>query len=270
MEAAFTGGAQVGRCRLELRLAQVEAAWESHVAGELRLTGGDDEQVINRLEVVLTNPPDGAVVGPESPFYMDAARFETVTVPARRELVLPFSLRMGWGVGFTAVIHLRVTAQFGFLGLTQVVTAIRPLPPPDFTLIAEAAGVEARLAVGAWGCIGSGDGASVTFKVGDAMRDVFDGLSLRLFRSAGIVYGELCIDPQEHNLRDRLRAAAGLGVATVDLRLRAGDREGARAFFREHLRPYVNAVRHLPIPADRFRESDGQLPLPSDPPEHRE
>ncbi|MGV3720545.1 MAG: hypothetical protein ACO1SX_06505 [Actinomycetota bacterium] len=248
---------------MELFVAAGEAAWESHVTGELRLNGGPDEQIINDLEVVLDNPTDGPPGGLESTFYMDSARFGRMIVSPGEALVFPFSLRMGWGVGFAIPVILRAVAQFGRLGYSQVVTTIHALPPPCFAQIAEIAAEEAHLSVDKWASIDSGDGARVTFEVGEAMREVFDGLCLRLYRGSGTVYGRMHIDGRDHNLRDRMRSAAGLGVATVELRLPIGDVDTARKFFHETLRPYVNAVRQLPIPAGGSGDASEQLPRPS-------
>jgi hypothetical protein len=263
VDAQFTGSTSVRGCLLELRVSAVEAEWESTVNGELRLTGGQQEQIINRLDVVLTNPTEGEVVGRDSPFEMDAVRFGRVIVSPLEERVLPFSLKMGWGVGFSTPVYVRATAQVNRISFSQVAASIHALPPAAFALVAEVAAAEAQAQVGAWSSIDAGDGAFATLTVGEAMRSVFDRLSLRLYRGSGMVYGSLKVDPHERSLRDQLRAAAGLGVVTVDFRFPIGDREAAQKFFCDILRPYVNAVRELPIPANAVHGSADQLPRPS-------
>jgi len=263
MEPAFSGEATVRGFLMELRLANVAAAWESHVTGEVRLIGGPDEQVIKHLEVVLANPTDGPPGGRKTTFYMDAAQFGEVTVAPREVRVFPFTLRMGWGVGFVLPVQLRALAQSGLLNSPQVVTSIHALPPPEFTLVAAMAAEEARLSVGAWSSIDSGDGVFVTLDVGEDMRDVLVGLSLRMYRGGGTVYGSMNVRPRKYSLGAMLRTAAGLGNETFEFRLPREDVDATRAYFRETLRPYVDAVRHLPIPSTQPATRSDQLPVAS-------
>jgi hypothetical protein len=122
----------------------------------------------------------------------------------------------------------------------------------------------ARVSVTEWAYAAGGDAIAARLEPTGAARDLFDELQLLIFRSGPLVYGELVIDPRERTLADRLKARIGADLWRYPFRFRAAASDEVRAFFEQCLRPYLDAIRHLPIPAAVPPQNPVFLPRPSD------
>jgi hypothetical protein len=247
-----------GSCRVGLEVDRDLASCGETFTGRILLRGGRTPQRIERTAACLggrdsdlesfvydRNCWNGLLVNPG-----EVQRLEfTLSVPDRVQL--EWQKRV-W-VAARAERDMEVTAG----------TEVRILPPHCFVELSEALAAAARVPDVQWTTIGGGDGVAAQFTPVGPARALFDGLRLEMFRTGPVLYGELEINPREYTLRDRLRAATGADRCRFSFSFRSANSDEVRNFFGHCLRPYVDAVRQLPIPSGANLREAASLPRPS-------
>lgn len=245
-----------GACRIGLELRTDTANCGETVSGRILLLGGRRSQLIERVEVTLVDLT-------AEPYNYAVQEWTELTVASRREQHLDFSIQIPerLPVQYPFVIRLAARAQGDQWARTG--RSIQILPATCYQQLAQVLAEAAGIPVAAWTTIGGGDGVAARLQPDDTAQKIFDALRLEMFRSGPALYGELEVDPREHTLSDRMKAAVGADRRRYPFRFRSPDSEPVRAFFEQCLRPYVDVVRQLPIPAEANTQRGAVLPRPS-------
>lgn len=225
-------------------------------SGRILLLGGRRSQRIEQLEVTLVDLT-------AEPYNYAIQEWTEFTVPSGITQQIDFLLRVPerLPVQYPFIIQLAARARGDQWARTG--RSIQILPAAYYQQLAQVLAEAAGIPVTAWTTIGGGDGIAARYQPEGAAREMFDALRLEMFRSGPALYGELEVDPREHTLSDRMKAAVGADRRRYPFRFRSPDSEPMRAFFEQCLRPYVDAVRQLPIPAEGQSQESSALPRPS-------
>jgi hypothetical protein len=251
-------GSRLDPCRLELELDTSAAGWGESISGRLVLQGRLRWPVPRLVEIAL-------VTGSGAPIGERRYRWERVALELGEMRTFEFRLVIPAGTPpDPLVVSATVSAplEAPMLALAPVTVLL----PARYRRLVEILEQVSGVPVAGFYSTGGGDGFGATFTPDEASRDVFDGLRLEMFGSGSSIYGHLEIDPQEQSLADVLKAAAGLDRRRLPFRFPRNDPEEARRFFEQCLRPYLDAVRQLPIPAGKPQSPARTLPRPSSAP----
>lgn len=182
-------------------------------------------------------------------------------IPAKELTPLEFSLEVSEEQAFGLESLLRL-----LVGEHNVVIDMEVKVPlaACYQQLADCLANVARVSVTEWTYAARGDGIAARLEPTGAARDLFDELQLEIYRSGPYLYGDLVIDPRERTLADRLKASVGADRRRYPFRFQAATDDEVRHFFEQCLRPYLDAIRHLPIPAAVPPQDPACLPRPSD------
>jgi len=251
--------ASTGSCRVGLELDSTVVSCGETLVGRVILRGGRTTQQVETA-VAYFERRDSDL---DRLVYARTC-WNNLVVNAGDTQRLEFNLAVPDRVSMESPKQVCVTARaVGDMAATSGLS-VRILPLPCFVELASALASVARIPVTHWLNIGGGDGVAARFVPDGPAREVFDGLRLEMFRSGPNLYGELEIDPRERSLRDRLRAATGADRRRIPFNFRSLDTDEVRNFFVQCLRPYLDAVRQLPIPSGGTPRDGAVLPRPSD------
>lgn len=251
--------ASTGSCRVGLELDRSVVNCGETLVGRVILRGGRTRQQVESAVTYLERRDSDL----DRLVYARTC-WNNLVVNAGEVQRLEFSLPVPDHVSMESPKQVCVTARaVGDMAATSGIS-VQILPLPCFVELSSALASVARIPVTHWLTIGGGDGVAARFVPEGPAREVFDGLRLEMFRSGPSLYGELDIDPRERSLKDRLRAAAGADRRRIPFNFRSLDTGQVRNYFEQCLRPYLDAVRQLPIPSSGTPRDGAVLPRPSD------
>ena len=241
---------QLEPIRAKLQLETPSAAWGEAISGRLILRGCTRWPIAWTVEIILATP-SGTPIGGERHSW------NQVVVKSGQTSVHVFRFAIPPG---TPPDPLVVRATVASEHLVSVQTPVTVLLPMRFRRLAETLEQVSGLRVAEWHAASYEGGIGVIFVPEAGAGDLFDGLRLEMVAVGGGVAGHLEIDPQEHSLADVLKAAIGLDRQRIAFRFSRNNPDVARRFFEKCLRPYLDAVRQLPIPAEKPRPVERTLP----------
>lgn len=247
-----------GSCGVSLELDRGMARSGEYLAGRILIAGGDVDQLLGQVSVGLLVQEAGRNWTKHS-----TKSWEELRIASGERRVVEFSLVVPEVVtpSEQGEVLLSVSCQeeYRFVVGLEVQLALADC----YHQLAECLSRIARVPVTEWISAGRGDGIAARLVPAGPARELFDELRLEIYRTGLAVYGELVIDPRERTLADRLKAKVGADRRRFPFRFRSVDAEQASAFFEQCLRPYQDAVAHLPIPAARPDPAAHALPRPA-------
>jgi len=250
---------EVAGCRVQLQLDTRSAPWHEELPGTLFLQGGATTRTFS-LYVGIDEYPDQVARGQE---LLPDRSWDRIEVKPHEQVRVCFALRMPGSVPFGRR-RFSAKARSSWRHSTALTAEIHVAPPVPFqrmaTLLEEVIRVPAR----SWSTLELGDGVVAQFTPEREDPRPFDDLRLELFRNNGMIYGTLSVDPLDRTFADRLRSAAGADRVTVPFRFPEHDLSGVRGHYEQHLRPILDSLRELPIPAVQPKPARSELPLPAD------
>lgn len=263
----------IGACKLSVTLDTPAAGWGETISGRVEIRGGEVSQKVGALNativehwVTVVSTGKSTIVVPHHRYH-DSRNLGTNLVAAPGDqLAFEFTLQMPWGADFGHGWCVACGATIAGAVDPAAKCDFRPLPPPVFAELAEELHQAGRMPVVSWHLL-PGAGARATLKPDDATREILDGLTLDLYREAEVLRGQVVVNPQEHSLGDVLQSLVRADRRSTPFEFPSGDVEAARAVFEEALRPNLDALRQLPIPASAAPAAPGELPRPSSPAE---
>jgi hypothetical protein len=248
---------QAGTCRVRLEVNAQEAAWGEDVHGVVVLEGGSVPQTFWSVEAgVLEYPVTGSLAS-------DCQRWERFLVQPSEERRLRCAQRVPWGVPFGRTLAFQAIIRPAWAWPQVVQVPISVCPPRAIAQVAEVLAEVARMAIQKWEVFGAGDGAAALLTSGETGPERVERLRLELFLNHGTVYGELGVEPRPRTIGGVVQGLVGADRQRYPVRFPAGDLEAARDRFQEALRPYVDRLKDLPIPAAQPGPPPGSLPRPS-------
>lgn len=246
-------------CRLRLALDSPYAAWQEDVTGTLFFQGGLLPLLL-QVDVGLELYPDQLTKGQE---LLPHRCWKGIQVGRGEAVRACFELRVPWGIPFRPM-QVRAVTRSGWLRRSVLSASIEIAPPRAFKHLASLVEEIAGGRVTGWDSSSLGDSVRAELLPRDPGAKQFERLVLELFKNNGIVYGQLSIDPLHLTVADRVRSAVGNHPVTLPFRFPEEDAAEPRAFFTRALRPYLDGLRELPIPATSPNVSLEELPLPAE------
>lgn len=245
-------------CNVRLVLDADRTPWQELVTGTLFFQGGPRQQTL-QVDVGLEVYPDQLTKGQE---LLPHRRWNAIRVEPGEAVRACFELRVPWGIPFRPM-QVQAVVRSGWLRRAVLSATVGITPPRAFQRLAVLVEETSESRVTNWHSSSLGDGVSAELIPREPAANQIQRLGLELFKNNGMVYGNLSVEPVGSTLVDRLRSAVGSHPVTLPFRFSEEDTEGPRIFFAQALRPYIDGLRELPIPAARQCPSPNELPLPA-------
>lgn len=264
----LTAAVGIGACQVAVSLNAAEACWNEPISGMVYLKGGRVAQQLHGLDVAVvehwtTSTFNGKTTTTNHHYreYQKAQLLAAFEVQPGAEHAFPFQLTVPWGGLFNHEWMVRAAADIPLAVDPHARGLFHLLPARIFLDTAQILSEVARLPVHAWH--NQQGGVRVDMVATGEAGKVLDGIRLHMVQNGYRLSGAVEVNPQERSVTDVLKSLTRADLQRTPFDIAVGDHAATRALFQQALRPYLDSLAHLPLPAAAPAPRAEQFPLPS-------
>ncbi|MBM3458141.1 MAG: hypothetical protein FJX77_06370 [Armatimonadetes bacterium] len=242
VQDALTSGGMAFQIAMEPRAVP----WKGRLQGTATLVGGRTPMRVNQVNVGVvehweaeTRDDNGNVERRDH--YLRHQQIHTpVGAPfgSGQQQVFPFDLEVPWGRPFSHEWYVEAQAEMPGAVDCRAQAHFTLLPPEPFRRLSDLLAEITTIPADYWVCCRQGAAAEHLPKT-EALKQQLDGIRLEMELEGSEIAIQVVVNPQEHNLGDRLRALVRADLKKFTLRAPEDNPEAVRESLRQIVEPFL-------------------------------